>query len=257
MAGSWKENLANVSALLESREYRHGVKAVSASAIGAQFFCEMKVDQGFVHGEVETEEKAEGDRLHGELLAMEPASRESLLDDIEKRKLLVASFPLAAEADGLVIIGVPDAVVFQDARPTHVIELKTTRGSTSILYDGQRAQTTVYGLLLDSVGFDCRNLELVVVKLHRDAPLPEKQRVDFLDALTESLVKKKSIPWAGSGREGQVAIHSFPYQRGEAIEVLKQTRGYWLDQRKPSPTSNPNKCRACEFSAVCPSSLAR
>lgn len=63
------------------------------------------------------------------------------------------------------LIGVPNAVIFQKGRPTYVVELKTTRGNASVLYNGQRAQTVIYGLLLDQVGFDCGNLELAVIKL--------------------------------------------------------------------------------------------
>lgn len=257
MPRNWKENLSSIQSLLEKKEFRHGIKAVSASSIGTQFFCEMKVEQGFVHGEIETEEKTQGDVLHEELLAMEPTTQKKLLDDIEKRKLVVASFPLAAEAEGLVLIGVPDAVIFQKGRPTHIIELKTTRGNASILYDGQRAQTVIYGLLLDQVGFDCGDLKLVVVKFRRQTPMTEKQKNQFLDRLTGALVSGKDLSTLASGADGQVVPHSFSYRRDEAVRVLSLTQGYWLEQRNPQSTSNPNKCRACEFRQICPSSLAK
>lgn len=255
--GSWKENLSSVQSLLEKKEFRHEVGAVPASSIGTQFFCEMKVEQDFVHGEIETEEKREGDALHEELLAMKPTTRKRLVKEIERRKLVVATFPLAAEAEGLVLIGIPDAVVFQGGRPTHVVELKTTHGDPSILFDGQRAQAVIYGLLLDQVGFDCGSLNLVVVKLRRQAPMSDDQKGRFLDSLTAALVSGRDLATSMSGTEGQLVPHSFAYRRDEAVKVLGLTRGYWLEQRLPQPTSNPNKCRACEFRQVCPSSLAR
>lgn len=257
MTKAWKKNLASIPSLLKEKAYRHGVSAVSASSIGTQYFCEMKLDQSYIHGEIETEEKSEGDVLHEELLAMEPTTQKTLLEDIEKRRLVVASFPLAAEAEGLVLVGVPDAVIFQNGRPTHVVELKTTRRDASILYDGQRAQTTIYGLLLDQVGFDCRDLKLVVVKLRREAPMSEQQKSQFLDALTGALISDKNLNTLASKADGHLVPHSFPYRRDEAIRILSATRGYWLNQRTAQPTSNPNKCRACEFRKVCPSSLAR
>lgn len=257
MAETWKENLSSIRSLLEKKEFRHGVKAIPASSIGTQFFCEMKVEQGYVHGEIETEEKTEGDALHEELLAMRPTSQKRLLEDIAKEKLVVASFPLAAEANGLVLIGVPDAVIFQDSRPTQVIELKTTRGDASVLYDGQRAQTVIYGLLLDRVGFDCKDLNLLVVKLRRQATLSDEQKAKFLDALTASLVSGKDLRTILPRAEGQVVPHSFAYRRDEAISVLSRTQGYWLGQRYAQPTSNPNKCRACEFRRMCPASLVK
>ena len=257
MAETWKENLSSIRPLLEKKEFRHGARAIPASSIGTQFFCEMKVEQSYVHGEIETEEKTEGDALHEELLAMRPTTQKRLLEDIAREKVVVASFPMAAEANGLVLIGVPDAVVFQDARPTHVIELKTTRGDASVLYDGQRAQTVIYGLLLDRVGFDCKRLNLMVVKLRRQAALSDEQKGKFLDVLTEALVSGRDLATVLPRAEGQVVPHSFAYQRDEAISVLNRTQGYWLGQRHAEPTSNPNKCRACEFRQMCPVSLAK
>lgn len=74
------------------------------------------MEQGFIHGEIETEEKTEGDILHEQLLAMQPTTRKKLLEGIEKRKLYVASFPLTAEFENLSLVGVPDAVVFQSSK---------------------------------------------------------------------------------------------------------------------------------------------
>jgi hypothetical protein len=257
MSETWMENLSSMGSLLEKKEFTHGARAIPASSIGTQFFCEMKVEQSYVHGEIDTEEKAEGDALHEELLAMRPTTQKRLLEDIAKEKVVVASFPMAAEANGLVLIGVPDAVVFQDARPTHVIELKTTRGDASVLYDGQRAQTMIYGLLLDGVGFNCERLNLMVVKLKRQAALSDEQKGRFLGAVTEALVSGRDLATVLPRGEGQAVAHSFVYQRDEAISVLNRTRGYWLGQRHAEPTSNPNKCRACEFRQMCPESLAK
>lgn len=257
MPSDWKENMAAIPSLLEKGEFRNGARAVPASSIGVQYFCEVKLDQSYIHGEIETEEKAEGEVLHEELLAMEPTTRKTLLQDIEKRRLVVASFPLAAEAEGLVLVGVPDAVIFQKGKPTHVIELKTTRGDASILYDSQRAQTTIYGLLLDQVGFDCADLNLVVAKFSRQTPISEQEKSRFLDALTGALISNESLSTLASKADDHVVHHSFPYRKDEAVRILNLTRGYWLNQREARPTSNPNKCRACEFKRVCPSSLAR
>jgi hypothetical protein len=253
----WKERLLSFKGLIEGQEFRHGVGAVPASSIGAQFFCEMKVEQGFVHGEVETEEKTEGDALYEQLLPMEETSREKLLGDIEMGKLVVASFALAAQARDLVLVGVPDAVIFQRGRPTHVIELKTTRGDPLILFDGQRAQTLVYGLLLDQVGFECSGLKLVVVKFRRQAPLTDEEKSAFLHKLTTALVSGKNPGGITTDSRGHIVAHSLVYSKDDAMQVLSRTEGYWLGERAPIPATNPNKCRACEFKEVCPSSLAR
>ena len=252
----WKDNLSSINHFLEKKRFRHAVRAVSASSIGTQFFCEMKVEQDFIHGEIETEEKKEGDTLHSELLAMKPTSQKRLIREIEEERVVVASFPLAGEAEGLVLMGVPDAVVFQEGKPTHVIELKTTRGDPSILFDGQRAQAVIYGLLLDLVGFDCTKLNLLVTKLVRQSQMSEEQKERFLDMLTKTLLEGEDLAGIASESGGRFFSHSFAYRRGEGIKVLNQIRGYWLESRLPRATSNPNKCGGCEFKKVCPSSLA-
>ncbi len=254
---SWKERLASFESLLEEQRFRHGIGAIPASSIGTQFFCEMKVEQGYLHEEIKTEEKTEGEALHEQLLPMRRTTREKLLGDIEMGKLVVASFAMAARARDLVLVGVPDAVVFQGGRPTRVIELKTTRGDPLILFDGQRAQTLVYGLLLDQVGFDCGGLKLVVVKFRRQAPLSEVQKGAFLQKLTKILVAGKDPAGITTSLPGHVVTHMLAYSKGEALQMLNRTEGYWLMKRDAIPTMNPNKCRACEFREMCPSSLAK
>ena len=253
----WREKLLSIKDLLDEREFRHGVGAVPASSIGTQFFCEMKVEQGFIHGDVETEEKTEGEALHEQLLPMEQTTREKLLGDIERGRLVVASFAMAAPAMDLVLVGVPDAVIFQGGKPTHVIELKTTTGDPTILFDGQRAQTLVYGLLLDQVGFDCHGLELAVVKFRRQAPLSDEQKGAFLQKVTNTLVSGMDPGSIAAGSGGYVVTHLLAYSKEDALQVLERTEGYWLGKRGPVPAKNPNKCRACEFREVCPSSLAK
>lgn len=256
MATGWKKNLSR-DPFAGGKQLRHGVRAVAASAIGTQFFCEMKVEQSFLHEEVETEEKTEGTVLHEQLLAMQPTTWEKLLEGIEKRELYVASFPLGADFGRLSLAGVPDAVVFQKGRPSFVLELKTTRGDATILYDGQRAQTVIYGLLLEEVGFDCASLRLVVVKFRRQTPMSEEQRADFLKGLTSDLVAGRDLDRLASTSKNGMVAHSFPYRRQEAVQTLSRTEGYWLNERSPIASTNPNKCRACEFRSVCPSSLVR
>jgi hypothetical protein len=87
--------------------------------------------------------------------------------------------------------------------------------------------------------------------------MSDEQRGRFLDSLTFSLVSGRDPIKLLPGTKGQLVPHSFQYQGDEAIRVLSTTRGYWLEQRPPQPTSNPNKCRACEFRQLCPSSLVR
>lgn len=162
---------------------------------------------------------------------------------------------MAAGFGKLVLAGVPDAVVFQKGKPTFVLELKTTRRDATILYDGQRAQAAIYGLLLELIGFDCSDLRLAVVKLRRETPMPESEKAKFLETITSTLVSGNDLGQVASASKNQVVVHSIPYMRDEASRTVLRTEGYWLGERNPVPATNPNKCRACEFRQVCPSSL--
>ena len=259
---SWKENLLNRSELLQlakdyAQKFRNDISAVPASSIAEQFYCEMKVEQEYVHGEIETETKEEGTALHENLLAMKKATIENIIKGIVKEKVFVASFPLMAKFEGLTLVGVPDVVVFEKSKPTYVIELKTTaKGDLTRIYDGQKAQALVYGLLLELIGFDCSNLKLIIVRYRSSSALSMKSKSKFHNLLISSLLAGTSDNFAIKSRN-EIVVHSLSYGKHYAAEAIKQTKGYWLNEREPTPATNPNKCRACEFRDVCPSSLVR
>ncbi len=252
----WKQNIRSLKSLLEEREFRNKVHAISASSIGGQFFCEMKVELDHIHGEVKTEEKREGDVLHEELLAMKKTTIENIVEGIDKKKIYTASFPMVAKFEELTLAGVPDAIVFQNSRPTYIIELKTTKGDTTIVYDGQKAQADVYGFLLDLIGFDCSDLNIVIVKFKSATELTGKQKNEFLTILLQSLLSGKHQELARISKNS-IVVHLSDYNREDAINVIGRTKGYWLGERDPIPTTNPNKCRACVFNQICPSSLVK
>lgn len=253
---NWKQNIRSFKSLLEEREFRNKVRAVSASAIGGQFFCEMKVELDHIHGEVQTEEKREGDVLHEELLAMKKATIEKIIEGIEKKKIYTASFPMVAKFGDVTLAGVPDAIVFMSGKPVYVIELKTTRGDTAIVYDGQKAQADIYGFLLDLAGLDCSNLKIVIVKFKRATELSSKQKNEFLSILVKSLLSGKHQEVARISKNS-IVVHASDYNRENAINSIRRTKGYWLGEREPIPTTNPNKCRSCVFNKICPSSLVK
>jgi hypothetical protein len=129
------------NSLLDLKRYRNGISAIPASSIASQFYCELKVELSYKQGDIETEEKTTGTALHEELLAMEKTTLDEMISRIETMPLYACSFQLAAQLGDIVITGIPDVVVFQDGKPTFIIELKTTRGRTDYVYDDQRAQS--------------------------------------------------------------------------------------------------------------------
>ena len=253
----WEENLKGRDHTQDDNlRFRNGIKAIPASSIAEQLYCEMKIEHEYVNGEIETETKNEGTELHEKLLAMEEATIEEIIKGIGTQKTFVASFPIAAKFQGLSLVGIPDAVVFEKSVPKYVLELKTTaKGDTTRIYDSQKAQALIYGLLLESIGFDCSNLDLVIVR-YRSTALSQKEKSKFLQRMVTSLLNKSYLNLAVKSRY-EIVPHTLTYDKSNAVRVLNETRGYWLSEREPIPTTNPNKCRACEFRDLCESSLAR
>jgi CRISPR/Cas system-associated exonuclease Cas4 (RecB family) len=243
----------------ETTKFRTNISVIPASSIAEQYYCEMKVEQKYIRGEVQTEAKEEGTNLHDNLLRMRKSTIKKIIKDIENKEILVASFPLVAKFEGLTLGGVPDAIVFQKSKPLYVIELKTTaRGDTTIVYDSQRAQASIYGLLLELIGFDCSNLKLIIVRYKTSAPLSKKNKNKnrFLDILVQSLITGNADSFASKSKN-EVVVHTLSYAKLYAVQAIREKKGYWLNEREPIPTSNPNKCRGCEFANLCPSSLTK
>ncbi len=50
---SWKNRLSNYeSEIEEGLRFRNGLRAIPASSIGEQLYCEMKIEQEYVNGEI-------------------------------------------------------------------------------------------------------------------------------------------------------------------------------------------------------------
>jgi CRISPR/Cas system-associated exonuclease Cas4 (RecB family) len=225
---------------------------VPASGIARQYYCEQKVEMEYLHGEIETEAKIEGERLHEQLIQMTKITRDDMIKSIKRRKILVASFPIFARFSGLVIVGVPDAIVFLKSTPTYLIELKTTKGDTSRLWKDQLLQAQIYGLILEEMGFDCSRLKLVVIRIQRQGGLSSQYKENFLRESVTRLLKSGQNTAMG---KTDSTTHVIGYNKQDVIAELKWAEAYWLSQREPIPTQKISKCRSCEFNDECPRSL--
>ena len=233
--------------------FRHGISMIPTSSMAEQYYCEQKVEMEYIHGDVETEATREGRILHQQLIQMKSITRDNLIKSIKKRKLVAASFPIFARFSGLVLAGLPDAVVFVKGVPTYLIELKTTKGDTSRLWKDQLVQVRIYGLILQEMGFDCSRLKLVVVRIRRQSNTTEQYKERFLQEMISNLLKQQ----APVAKGGESTTHIIDYSRQDTVANVQWVQTYWLSDRKPIPTSNPAKCKVCEFNRVCPSSLVK
>ncbi len=250
----WEDSIRNFKKRSRSNQlFRHGISMVPTSGIAQQYYCEQKVEMEYLYGDIETEAKTEGRRLHEQLIQMTKTTRDDLIKNIKKRKILVASFPIYARLSRLVIVGVPDAIVFLKGTPTYLIELKTTKGDTSRLWKDQLLQAQIYGLILDEMGFDCSKLKLVVIRIRRQNGFSEGHKDKFLRAsireLLNGLDKTTTSEFDGSTK------HIVDYRKQDVIGEFRWAEAYWLSQREPISTQNIAKCRSCEFNGTCPHSL--
>ena len=238
----------------QGQSFRHGISMVPTSGIAGQYYCEQKVEMEYLHGEIETEAKTEGEILHKQMIQMTKTTLGNLIKNIKKRKILVASFPIFARFSGLVIAGVPDAVVFLKGTPMYLIELKTTKGDTSRLWKDQLVQVGTYGLILEEMGFDCSKLKLVVIRIRRQEELSAQYKQNLMRTSITDLLKGGQKTMTS---KSESTTHVIDYDMQDVITDLKWAEAYWLSQREPIPTQNIARCRSCEFNDVCPYSLIR
>jgi len=233
--------------------YRFGAGVIPVSWVAEQFFCELKLEYMLKLGQAETEEMREGVEVHEEVLEMEEASADELMQLIKSRGDFIASFPLVGSVNNLLLVGVPDAIYFKKGNPIYVIELKTTRGILRIWRD-QVIQAMLYGLLLEEMGFNTKELKLLILKLRLDGGISEGDRRSLIDNLIDYAEKNK-LQELEERLNRRARVYVIKYSRYEALEAVKWASGYWLMQRDAVSTKKPGKCRACEFSSACPRSL--
>jgi PD-(D/E)XK nuclease superfamily len=252
MGDDWKENLAKP--LVAVSAFRFKEPFISASSIAQQYYCEAKVEQEFIHGDLPTEVKELGSDLHDEVFAMEPVELEDLIHKIETAPRLTTTFGLHGRLGALDVVGTPDAVVFEGGVPRYIIELKTTKGDPSRLWKEQETQVRIYGALMEAMGFDCTGLELVLVRWKQDDLRDSEQKGAALELITDSLFEKST-----SSLEKQLGMKFFlfPHSVSALRDDISWASGYWMQTRELEATDNPNKCRACEYNQMCQYSLAR
>lgn len=176
MTGNWQDSLRGRFELLQGPPiYRHDQSFVKASHLAAQYFCELKLHFDMTRGEVPTEGKMRGVRIHREVLPMKKIPLEQLRSEIETKPQLISSFLLVAKAGELIVAGLPDAIITSKGVPRFLIELKTTEVGIGRLWESEAVQARTYGLLLDGMGFDCSSLKLAVVKTGQ-SPLSSQDR---------------------------------------------------------------------------------
>jgi len=252
---NWIYSLKNLPRFVKecrNNRYRFNLPYVKISSIAEQYYCEVKVHNEYKFGEISTEAKEEGRKIHEELIKMKPINIEKLVHLIKSRSLYSCTFPVYAKINELTIIGVPDLIVFKNLIPYLLIELKTTCRNINEVWLDEKIQIKTYAYALDYMGFDCNRLSLIIIKIKRDKNIPPREILDIviISHLTNKLNKLKVIE-----KKLNFRTYNIAYSKEEILKKLYWAKDYWLEKRNPIPTRNINKCKACPYKRECKSSL--
>jgi len=253
----WDELWKRESEFLESGkgEFKHGTSFVAVSSIAEQYYCEYKLENEFALGEVPTEAKDSGTALHDELIPMEKISRKEFTKLVSGEKPSLAVLNVWGTSGGLRVVGTPDHIIWARGKPLWVVELKTTMGDPTPLWEDQEAQVRIYGLMLELMGFDCSGMRLAVVRI-RSGELGEEEKRTWALMVSEALLKDEVRELEARYR-GMMKVHVLKHDRDAAERAVLSKSGYWLGQREPTASASVGKCRACEFNSVCSKSLVK
>ena len=250
----WKQQIEEYDSLLrqiiQNKENKKGNLrfnrfTIRASDVAGQYFCEKKIEMEYLYGEVETEIKNQGTEAHENLLeGSESIDRETLWKAIySKEPVLALEWLLFAEYNDIILTGQPDSVLFENGFPLVVFEYKFSRSRRA--YPSYHVQAGFYGILLKSIGFNTEKLFYAIVVADRRAKSDPNLKENVSDVIKKNGLKKAILPIENA------VIYLNKFNQEEAESSLDWAIQFWKNQREAIPTTNPNKCRACEYSEEC------
>jgi CRISPR/Cas system-associated exonuclease Cas4 (RecB family) len=250
----WERQLGVYHSLLEEltneREKSEGKLRfcrpfIIASDVAQEYFCEKKVEMQYLHGDVETAEKTVGTEAHEKLLAdsVEIRERDLWRKIYGKRPLFVLEMPLLARHKDVILAGRPDSVLFRNGYPIIVFEYKFSKSTT--VYVTHHVQARTYGILLNKMGFDTSRLFYAVVIVDPKARHDKNLKRKVVEAVVKNGPKEAVLNIENA------AVHFHKFNHANAEKDLDWAIEFWNKTREPIMTSNPNKCRSCEYRVEC------
>lgn len=217
--------------------------SIPVSTIASQFYCEKKVELGVKLGAERNNAMLAGAVGHGaDLPFLSQEKPEKLWERATKptarKPTEIREFRLVGRFGDFLVQGRADVASLFRGRAVQVLEFKF-RGTKQV-YDSDIVQCGLYGLLLQSMGFDTSELKLKVVVFDQN---------DKDDALI--MYNSPELRLLVEPVEREIL-----FDEKKAGENLEWALEYWNGAREAIPTKNPQKCRACEFRARCPDSKA-
>ena len=250
----WKKRLVEFESLLqqiaEKKEDRKGLLrfnrcTIRASDVAGQYYCEKKIELEYLYGEVETETKNQGSQAHENLLeGSEEVSREDLWKSVHSEgSVLALEWLLLARYGDIILVGKPDAVLFEDGFPLVVLEYKFSRSKRA--YPSHHVQAGFYGILLKNIGFDVEKLYYAIIVADRSQKNDPNLKQRVVEAITENGPKNSIIPIENA------VIYLNKFDEQAAASSLDWAIQFWKNQREATPTTNHRKCAVCEYKDQC------
>jgi hypothetical protein len=236
-------------------DLRHGVSSVGVSTLAGQFYCEYKVENQFALGEIQTEAKEEGTLLHDELIPMEPISKDGFVKLVSRKEPSYAVLRVWGKLGDIRLVGEPDHIVWSEEKPLWLVELKTTAGDPTALWDDQLNQILIYGALLERMGFDCSRLRLALVRV-RAEELSDENKREWIELVSRELEEGR-VRELEARHQGAMKVHLIDHDVVEAELAVRKMQGYWLEEREATSSTSVGKCKACEYNPVCSRALYR
>ena len=251
---TWKQQLKKYNSLLEKiverkekkeGELRFNRSTIRASDVAGQYYCEKKIEMEYLCGEVETETKNQGTEAHENLLeGSEAVNRNDLWKAIYgKEQILALEWLLLAEYNDIILTGQPDSVLFKNGFPLVIFEYKFSRSKRA--YPSYQVQAGFYGLLLKGIGFDTEKLFYAIVVADRRARDDPSLKDSVFEVVMKNGLRKAILPIKNA------VIYLKKFDEEEAKSSIDWAIQFWKNQREAIPTTNPNKCRVCEYEEEC------
>jgi hypothetical protein len=251
---NWKNQLEKFNSLLKhihklketsAGDLRFSRCTIRASDVAGQYYCEKKIEMSYLFGEVETETKNQGTEAHEKMTeGSEEVGQEDLWKSVYgKEPVLAMEWLLFGEYKDVILAGQPDSVLFENGVPLVIFEYKFSRSKRA--YPSHHVQAGFYGLLLKSLGFNTEKLHYAIVVADRRARNDSDLRDRVFDAVMKNGLSKAVL----SVENAVVYLNKFDEQ--EACASLDWAIDFWKGKRDGIQTTNPNKCRVCEYYEQC------
>ena len=249
----YEYQLALLKMLLENKERLRFDKGwVNASEVGSQLYCERKVDFGYIHGTIKTEEMIAGTEGHETIVEdyVKVGFEEIWKDIYLKPRFLLGECMFIAQYKDILLVGKPDQIFFINGDPRLVLEFKFSNYIRP--FPSQIIQAQTYSFILHNIGFNTSSLYYAIIICSPDMIQKKKELKKIAKKVVNSF-------WRENIEDQEAFYYSFyntnaylfKFNAGKTAEKLDDVLKYWRCEREAIETDNENKCKSCEFIKVC------